>query len=153
MKSFIPGISPRTLVGEFYEGDPSFAMTFGKDWAAAMRRYGKVEVTVGADQPIEIGERKLALSDHPENVFFAYNPQTGVFAGSAQIAFTNGVDVVKKAAGQFRGILIPGWTSCGCGLENPPIRPFGSGTFRFRDADGPSLVTRSFPLDIEEVRQ
>ena len=145
---FVPGISPQTLVGHFYSGNPPFAMTFGENWAAAMRRYGKVEVTAGADHPIEIDERKLALQDHPGNIFFAYNPQTGIFAGSAKIEFECG----KKAAGQFRGILIPGWTSCGCGLENPPVRPFGSGAFRFRDAEGPSLVTRSFPVDIDQIK-
>ena len=145
---FVPGISPQELVGLFYEGSPSFEMAFGEGWAAVSNRYGRASVSAGGKFEIEIGERKLTLVERTDGLAFAYNPQTGVFAGSAKIQFENG----KKAAGQFRGILIPGWTSCGCGLENPPLRPFGSGTFRFRDALGPYLVTRSFPVDIDEIK-
>lgn len=145
---FVPRISPQTLTGLFYDGHPPFRMTFGEGWASVSNRYGKVGMVAGDAFGVEIGERKLALAERTDGLAFAYNPQTGIFAGSAQIQFENG----KRAAGQFRGILIPGWTSCGCGLENPPIRPFGSGTFRFRDAIGAWLVTRSFPVDIDEIK-
>lgn len=89
---------------------------------------------------------------------FSVSRYTGVFCGSAKLSFADG----RTVSGTYRGVLLPGWLDCGCGLDpedqgdgvdpNDPtryiVRPFASGAFVFRDTVGGRSVNRGLPVEI-----
>ena len=112
--------------------------------AGLVEPHGQVSaVTSKADA--DVGMETIELVPEIDGLSFSYDSRLGVFCGEALLTFADG----RTAVGSYRGTAIPGWTNCGCGLENPPIRPFASGTLKFRDWMDGHAVVRSFPVDLD----
>lgn len=141
---YVPYVSPAGLVALFYGPGYTYSMAF--DAAAAMQSDSHGALAPPGPFQVLPGERKLALAGATEGLTFSYSPMTGVFSGSGKLVFGDG----KSTTGYYRGIVIPGWSDCGCGLDDVTVRPFGSGTFKFRDTSGGKTVVRSIAVDIDK---
>lgn len=141
---FIPGVDPAELSRLFYDGRWQFALQFKASQTPPSERHGEVRL-VDSNANVAINTNAVWMISENDHVVFSYDPQTGIFSGGADLVFADG----RTAFGEYCGALIPGWTTCGCGLENPPIRPFGSGTLRYRDWVNGRAVVRSFPVDVD----
>lgn len=78
---------------------------------------------------------------------FAYAKNTGAFSGAITVPGADGRNV--KAT--IKGVLLPGWYSCGCeepaeGEEELVTRPFGAGIAYFKIRDGRIVSTVSVPV-------
>lgn len=141
---YVPGVSPKALCDKFHSGRTAFALTLSSEMAGPVAPHGQVSaVTSKADA--DVGVETIELVPEIDGLSFSYDSRLGVFCGEALLTFADG----RTAVGSYRGAAIPGWTNCGCGLENPPIRPFASGTLKFRDWVDGHAVVRSFPVDLD----
>lgn len=144
---FEPRVSPLYLRDRFYEGkDPEngFSVRFALERASESLRDGAFSLPTN-ELAVVLGEKRIVVREKVTCETFTCNPITGVFNGIAKVTFETGHAVL----GTYRGVLIPGWTTCGCGTDDYPVRPFGSGTFYFSDGYGADLITRSIPVDLD----
>jgi len=75
----------------------------------------------------------------------SFNKSTGVFSGKAKMTNSLG----KSVTATVKGVLLPGWISCGeCGEEGVN-RPYGSGTVYYKD--GKAIVSKPIDLVAEEL--
>jgi len=147
---YIQGVSPAAL-DSFYEptagydpGSP-FLLSFDASAAADSERYGSFEVV--GDGEVAVGAKTFALAKKP-GLSFSFNSRTGVFRGTARIAFESG----RNVSGSYCGVLVPGWVlPCECGI-NAPEMPFGCGTLHFWDVIGGRSVKRSVPLILDKYK-
>lgn len=145
---YVPGVSPAVLDSFYeaaagYEPGAPFLLTFDASNAAPSERYGAFAVAGGGD--VFAGAKTLTLAKTP-GLTFAFSPRTGVFRGTARIAFEGG----RAVNGAYTGVVVPGWVlPCACGLSAPE-RPFGSGTLAFRDVVGGKSALRSIPLTLDK---
>ena len=141
---YVPGVSPKTLCDKFHSGRTAFALTLSSVMAGPVASHGQVSAVI-SKADADVGMETIELVPEIDGLSFSYDPRLGVFCGEALLTFADG----RTAVGSYRGAAIPGWTNCGCGLENPPIRPFASGTLKFRDWVDGHAVVRSFPVDLD----
>ena len=114
--------------------------------AALSERYGGILAL--PELSVRAGAKTLAL-DKAEGFSFAFSARTGVFRGSARIAFEGG----RVATGTFSGVLAPGWVlPCACGIVAPE-KPFGCGALTFRDVVSGHAATRSVPVLLDKARE
>ena len=86
---------------------------------------------------------------------YSVNRTSGILSGTASLDLGG-----KKVSGTFKGVLLPGWLDCECGVDpeaSPEevsadgsayvVRPFASGCFYYKTTDGGRSVTASLPLD------
>ena len=144
---YVPGVSPLYLQTEFGYSDTLFAR-FAVGSASASARYGRIAIPADAVQ-LEIGERDIDFAESIEGMAFGFNPQTGIFCGAAKLTYENDEGKKKMSVGYYRGVLLPGWIDCNCG-HNIPLRPYGSGTFYFKDTINKKTANRSFSVDLDK---
>ena len=86
-----------------------------------------------------------------------FTKKTGAFSGSVSIPSADG----RSVRATIRGVLLPGWYSCGCEepAEGEPAqvtRPFGAGTVYYSVRNGRTTTTVSAPVYLRanaEVQQ
>lgn len=83
------------------------------------------------------------LTEKTGRLSFSISRQTGVFNGTAQLGFSDG----RRITARYYGLLLPGWTNCGCGLELTE-RPFGSGVLVFPDIVNRRRISHGVSVDL-----
>lgn len=142
---YIPYVSPLLLTSVLYGEGYSYKLMFNGATALPSEQNGDIELLEATE--IALDEGGMILLAPIEGLSFAFSPMTGVFSGKTRVVYGNG----KSITGYYRGILIPGWIDCGCGLENVVIRPLGSGVLKFRDKIGRKMVIRSVAVDLDKI--
>ena len=143
---YVPGVSPYYLQTNFNYAATLFAK-FAVGNASASARYGQIEFP---EEKVElaIDDRGIDFAESVEGLGFGFNPQTGIFCGAARLSYDDG-QKKKIVTGHYRGVLLPGWIDCNCG-HTVPLRPYGSGTFYFKDIFNKKIVNRSFSVDLDK---
>ena len=139
---YVPNIAPDRLCAAFGYDPDGISLTFATDALADSERDGALLPI--APSRLSAGGRSLAVVEAAEGVRFSFAAKTGLFQGSATLAFASG----RKVKGKFKGALLPGWSSCPECTEGREFvaRPFGSGTFYFKDTVNGRAFTRSLPV-------
>ena len=73
---------------------------------------------------------------NPTRARLTFAKTTGIFHGSFIIPFSTAQGQTKTVSANYAGVLLPGWTGdCGCGVDEVvlPEKPFGMGSYWFRD--------------------
>jgi hypothetical protein len=113
----------------------------------ASQLYG--EIASVPETVVSVSNTKLTLASRPNNLSLSFSKSTGIFRGTFRITFSSGRSILAT----YRGVLLPGWTSCGCGEEDPPERPFGSGSCWFADRYNGLSVKRGMSVDLKPAAE
>ena len=121
--------------------------------------------------PLAVTDSSLAIpmgTDNPTRARMSFTKRTGFFRGSLRIPFATSGGKSKNVSAQFAGVLLPGWVGgercdLGCGPvdEDLPSKPFGMGTYWFKDfltvetGNGNVMVpfNAGYPLIIEKAAE
>jgi len=141
---YVKAIAPSTLCATFGYDDEDIRFVVSTERLADSEKYGApLSIT---EAQIVADDKTLSLGLAPAGMRFSFLKSGGTFSGSATMVFDSGASV----KGTFKGVLMPGWSGCGQCVEGRTLvdRPFGSGTFYFKDSLGGLSVVRSCPVDL-----
>ncbi len=140
---------------EVYESAGPLQVRVLGDSLAGSAVYGPVQPLPA---PLNLSVTNTAIKlvsgqDNPLRLSFSLTRKTGLFKGSFRVAFAD-----KTLSASYAGVLLPGWTDCGCGDGvDVPEKPMGLGAFWFTDkalnaADKQISVLRGAAVDLEKVQ-
>ena len=101
---------------------------------------------------------------NPTKARLVFAKATGLFRGTFKTSFVTAQAQAKTLSASYAGVLLPGWTGdCGCGVNEVvlPEKPFGMGSYWFRDlvpveVAGRSQMmsaTRGYPIIMKKVAE
>ena len=114
----------------------------GTDALAGKTSYGTAAVAPVANVTVWPSSITVDSSD----VRISFKKNTGVYSGSFKILFGE-----KKVSAKFAGVLIPGWSDCGCTSTGETVLPFGTGACWFSDKVGGASVKSGCRANIGKV--
>lgn len=139
------GMSLSSCCQEYYE-TTTFKLVCRTEWSAPSGQYGKIAATsTGSAKVEDSGRVVFSGGDEELKPTLKINRSTGVVTGSVYVKFAGG----KKLRLKVRGVILPGWTDCGCLDEAPITRPFASLTATFNDRVGRSCVISGFAVELQ----
>ena len=106
-----------------------------------------VKVYSIAEGMVKVSGNGFGVLSFDEGFTFKYKSADGTVKGNTKIVDMN----AKRLSCKFRGVILPGWTDCGCSAVPPPERPLASGTAFFTLARSGSAVKFSVPVDLKPV--
>jgi hypothetical protein len=114
--------------------------------SSASQAYG--EVASVPDTIVAVSDAKLTPASRPNNLSLFFTRSTGIFRGTFKITFAGG----RSLTATYKGVLLPGWTDCGCTEESIVERPFGSGSCWFTDRYNGRSVRRGMSVDLAPAK-
>ena len=96
---------------------------------------------------MSVGERGIGIPESTGGFVMKLAGVTGIVRGRAKLTWANG----RKTSVPFKGVVLPGWTDCGCTPIPPPERPFISGTVYFNAKVNGRSVRCSIPVTTTPV--
>ncbi|MCL1856977.1 MAG: hypothetical protein FWF84_04985, partial [Kiritimatiellaeota bacterium] len=140
------------FVAQYEEAYGSGPMTLFLAWPshAPSEAYGDLTDFPPTGAPLSVTASSLRLQA-PAPFTLSFVRSSGIFKGTFKMGFHGKSSVTAK----YEGVLLPGWTSCGCDHDILE-QPFGLGAYRFPDAildpaTGKKVpVTRGAPIDLSK---
>jgi hypothetical protein len=147
-----------TAALEVVEGGESIRSAFGGWWtpnaapADLLAAFGySDELTLESEafdsREVLATARGFTLEAAARGDRLSYAKKTGTFSGAVSIPVPGG----KTIKAMLKGVLLPGWYSCGCeepgeGEDELVTRPFGAGTIYYKVRNGRVTTTLSAPV-------
>lgn len=129
-----------------YYAKETFKIACDTQWFANSQLYGAIaKTTTGFATVSSLGRVTITgvSSDLPAK--FSIARSTGIVTGSVYVQFAGG----RKVRLTVKGVVLPGWTDCGCGDEPVTERPFISGTAYYKDRVGSKSTGRGFAVEFK----
>jgi thiol-disulfide isomerase/thioredoxin len=153
--AYYSSLDDLTYFSDLYEGSgPMMLTAYTVDGFPASPAHGTL--LVAPDLALTVSPTAIVLTPGQVDAAatrFSFSRSTGLFSGSCKLGMSAGTTV----SASFAGVLIPGWTDCGCSVEGVIVteKPFGLGAFWFKDTytkpDSSKItVTRGSPILIEK---
>ena len=128
---------------EYYSKE-TFDIACDTPWYANSSLYGKLRTTSSGKATVgTTGRVTVTGGDASIPARFSISRTTGVVTGTIYASFENG----RKVRLSVRGVVLPGWTDCGCTEELSFERPFISAAAYYKDRVGGKTAQRGFAVE------
>lgn len=130
---------------EYYSKE-TFDIVCDTQWFANSQLYGAIDkTTTGSATVSTVGRVTVTGGTADLPAKFSIARSTGIVTGSVYAQFAGG----RKVRLTVKGVVLPGWTDCGCGDQPVTERPFISAAAYYKDRVGSKSTERGFEVQFK----